>query len=161
MFRNIALSSKPIDELVEFAMKSKGAEARPDTVKRYSQMLETSIRIDSGERIESELTDYINSLSGESRFEALVYELGTALNASKEEVSQFLTITDAVSEVASGGIVDEVEARLMSDFGAKESQLDDSPYAHLDQETADLWSQEASVNNTHAELDHGDASSQN
>ena len=139
MFRDIALAERPLEELVRFALLNKGAEPRPEAVSRYVQMLDTAIRMDDGEKFESDMANYIGSLSGRSRFEALVSELGAALGAAPVEIDQFLTVTDAVTAVLDGQSVERVEAGLAKQLGEDAPQFDDdSPYAHLDPDTAEL-----------------------
>ena len=147
MFRDIATAQHPLEELVKFALKQKGAEIRPDAVMRYTEMLETAILIDDGEDVHGDVAEFINALPTHNKFEGVIQTLGETLGASSREIQEFMMVTDGVIAVSEGQSLDSVEAELMNELEEKSAELDDSePYAHLDANTADLWSEQDEAN---------------
>lgn len=147
MFRDIATAQYPLEELVKFALKQKGAEIRPDTVMRYTEMLEMAILIDDGEDVYGDVAEFINALPTHNKFEGVIQTLGETLGASSREIQEFMMVTDGVIAVSEGHSIDSVEAALIHDLDEESAELDDSePYAHLDANTADLWSEQDEAN---------------
>jgi len=147
MFRDIATAQYPLEELVKFALKQKGAEIRPDTVMRYTEMLETAILIDDGEDVRGDVAEFINALPTQKKFESVIQTLGETLGASSREIRDFMMVTDGVIAVSEGQSLDSVEAELMNELGEKSAELDDSEsYAHLDANTAELWAEQDEAN---------------
>jgi hypothetical protein len=147
MFRDIATAQYPLEALVKFALKQKGAEIRPDTVVRYTEMLETAILIDDGEDVHSDVAEFINALPTHNKFEAVIHTLGETLGASTREIQEFMMVTDGVIAVSEGQSIDSVEATLMHELGEESAELDDSePYAHLDANTAEMWTEHDEAN---------------
>ena len=147
MFRDIATAQYPLRELVSFALKQKGAELRPDTISRYTEMLETAILIDDGEDLRGDVAEFVNALPAHNKFAAVIQSLGETLGATSDEINQFMMITDGVIAVSEGHNVDSVEAELMNQLGEQSAELDDSePYSHLDANTADLWAKQDAAN---------------
>mgnify|MGYP001141161820 CR=1 FL=1 len=147
MFRDIATAQYPLEELVKFALEQKGAEIRPDTVMRYTEMLETAILIDDGEDVHGDVAEFINALPTHNKFEGVIQTLGEALGGSSREIQDFMMVTDGVIAVSEGQSVDSVEATLIHELGEESAGLDESePYAHLDANTAELWADQDAVN---------------
>lgn len=147
MFRDIATTQHPLEALVKFALKQKGAEIRSDTVMRYTEMLETAILIDDGENVHGSVAEFINALPTHNKFEGVIQTLGETLGASTREIQEFMMVTDGVIAVSEGQSVDSVEATLMLELGEESDQLDDSePYGHLDADTAELWAEQDQAN---------------
>ena len=147
MFRDIATAQYPLRELVSFALKQKGAELRPDTITRYTEMLETAILIDDGEDLHGDVAEFVNTLPTHNKFAGVIQSLGETLGATSDEINQFMMITDGVIAVSEGHNVDSVEAELMNQLGEQSAELDDSePYSHLDANTADLWAEQDEAN---------------
>ena len=147
MFRDIAPAQYPLRELVSFALKQKGAELRPDTITRYTEMLETAILIDDGEDLRGDVAEFVTALPKHNKFEGVVHTLGEALGASTREIQEFMMVTDGVIAVSEGQSVDSVEATLMHELGEKTAEFDGSePYSHLDANTADLWAKQDAAN---------------
>ena len=147
MFRDIATAQYPLRELVSFALKQKGAELRPDTINRYTEMLETAILIDDGQDLHGDVAEFVNALPNHNKFTGVIQSLGDALGATSEEINEFMMITDGVIAVSEGHSIDSVEAELMSQLGEQSAELDDSePYSHLDANTADLWAEQDQAN---------------
>lgn len=147
MFRDIATAKYPLRELVSFALKQKGAELRPDTITRYTEMLETAILIDDGEDLRGDVAEFVNALPNHNKFSGVIQSLGETLGATSDEINQFMMITDGVIAVSEGHNVDSVEAELMNQLGEQSAELDDSePYSHLDANTADLWAEQDQAN---------------
>lgn len=147
MFRDIATAQYPLRELVSFALKQKGAELRPETIARYTEMLETAILIDDGEDIHGDVAEFVNTLPNHNKFAGVIQSLGETLGATSDEINQFMMITDGVIAVSEGHNVDSVEAELMNQLGEQSAELDDSePYSHLDANTADLWAEQDQAN---------------
>ena len=147
MFRDIATAQHPLEELVKFALQQKGAELRPDTITRYTEMLETAILIDDGEDLHGDVAEFINALPGHNKFAGVLESLGETLGASSREIQEFMMVTDGVIAVSEGQSIDSVEAALMYELGEESVDLDDSePYAHLDANTAELWNEQDEAN---------------
>ena len=138
MLREIASARQPLNALIEFALREKGAMVVPDAVNRYADMLSTAIAADEGEDT-SKLPwgDFVSSLDGTSKFESAVFALGQTLNASEAEMRQFITITDGVTAIMSGDDPDEVETDIETAlerdeaFNASEVEA----FSHLDEES--------------------------
>ena len=147
MFRDIATAQHPLEELVKFALKQKGAEIRPDTVMRYTEMLTTAILIDDGEDVNGDVAEFINALPTHNKFEGVIQTLGETLGASSQEIQEFMMVTDGVIAVSEGQSLDSAEAALMHELGEESAELNDSePYAHLDINTAELWAEQDEAN---------------
>ena len=147
MFRDIATAQYPLRELVSFALKQKGAELRPDTITRYTKMLETAILLDDGEDLQGDMAQFVDALPGQSKFGGVIQSLGAALGATSEEINQFMMVTDGVIAVSDGQNIDFVEQALIDDLGEPTYELDDTaPYSHLDQDTAELWAEQDALN---------------
>jgi len=82
MLREIANSNNPVQGLVELALRSKGADINPQTVSRYTDMLQTALEIDNGETHQGGISDFIYGLPEDDKFGTVVQELGSTLNAS-------------------------------------------------------------------------------
>ena len=165
MFRDIATAQYPLEELVKFALKQKGAEIRPDTVMRYTEMLETAILIDDGEDVHGDVAEFINALPAHNKFEGVIQTLGETLGASSREIQEFMMVTDGVIAVSEGQSIDSVEAELTNELGEESADLSDSePYAHLDANTAELWAERDEANRrpdpSRPEVDHFDSDSE-
>ena len=147
MFRDIATAQYPLRELVIFALKQKGAELRPDTITRYTEMLETAILIDDDEDVHGDVAEFVNALPNHNKFAGVIQSLGETLGATSDEINQFMMITDGVIAVSEGRNVDSVEAALIDDLSEPTHDLDDTaPYSHLDQNTAELWAEQDALN---------------
>ena len=147
MFRDIATAQYPLRELVSFALKQKGAELRPDTIARYTEMLETAILIDDGQDLHGDVAEFVNALPAHNKFASVIQSLGDALGATSEEINQFMIITDGVIAVSEGHNIDSIEAALIDDLSEPTDELDDTaPYSHLDQDTAELWAEQDALN---------------
>lgn len=147
MFRDIATAQYPLRELVSFALKQKGAELRPDTIARYTEMLETAILIDDGQDLHGDVAEFVNALPNHNKFADVIQSLGDALGSTSDEINQFMMITDGVIAVSEGHNIDSVEAALIDDLGETTTDFDDTtPYSHLDQNTAELWAQQDALN---------------
>ena len=147
MFRDIATAQYPLRELVSFALKQKGAELRPDTITRYTKMLETAILIDDGEDLHGDVAEFVNTLPNHNKFAGVIQSLGETLGATSDEINQFMMITDGVIAVSESHNIDSVEAALIDDLGEATTEFDDTaPYSHLDQDTADLWAEQDALN---------------
>ena len=147
MFRDIATAQYPLRELVSFALKQKGAELRPDTIARYTEMLETAILVDDGQNLHGDAAEFVNALPNPNKFAGVIQSLGETLGATSEEINQFMMITDGVIAVSEGYNIDSVEAGLMNQLGEESADVDDSkPYAHLDANTAELWTEQDEAN---------------
>jgi len=147
MFRDIATAQYPLQELVKFALQQKGAEIRPNTIMRYTEMLETAILIDDGKDVHSDVAEFINALPTHNKFEGVIQTLGETLGASSQEIQEFMMVTDGVISVTEGQSIDSVEATLMHELGEESADSDDSePYAHLDANTAELWAAQDEAN---------------
>ena len=72
MRRNIANSDNPIQELVELALKAKGADINSQNVRRYTEMLQTALEIDNGETHQGGISNFIYGLPGDDKFGAVV-----------------------------------------------------------------------------------------
>jgi len=101
MFRDIATAQYPLRELVSFALKQKGAELRPDTITRYTEMLETAILIDDGEDLRGDVAEFVNALPAHNKFAAVIQSLGETLGASSEEINQFIKL---LTRICSGSL---------------------------------------------------------
>ena len=147
MFRDIATAQYPLRELVSFALKQKGAELRPDTITRYTEMLETAILIDDGKDLHGDVAEFVNALPNHNKFVGVIQSLGDTLGATLDEINQFMMITDGVIAVSEGQNIDFVEQALIDDLGEPTYELDDTaPYSHLDQDTAELWAEQDALN---------------
>ena len=147
MFRDIATAQYPLRELVSFALKQKGAELRPDTITRYTKMLETAILIDDDEDVHGDVAEFVNALPNHNKFAGVIQSLGETLGASTREIQEFMMVTEGVIAVSEGQSIESVEAALMHELGEESAELDDSePYAHLDANTAELWSEQDEAN---------------
>ena len=82
MLRDIANSDNPIQGLVELALKAKGADIKSQTVRRYTDMLQTALEIDNGTTHQGGISDFIYGLPEDDKFGTVVQELGSTLNAS-------------------------------------------------------------------------------
>ena len=147
MFRDIATAQYPLRELVSFALKQKGAELRPDTITRYTEMLETAILIDDGEALRGDVAEFVTAMPNHNKFEGVIQTLGETLGASSREIYEFMMVTDGVIAVSEGHNIDSVEADLMNQLGEESADINDSePYAHLDADTAELWTEQDQAN---------------
>ena len=138
MLREIASARQPLNALIEFALREKGAMVVPDAVHRYADMLSTAIAADEGDDVSKwPWGDFVGSLDGSSKFESAVFALGQTLNASEAEMRQFITITDGVTAIMSGDDPDEVESEIETAlerddaFNASEVEA----FSHLDEES--------------------------
>ncbi len=144
MLREIALNNDPLKALVEFALREKGAMVVPDAVNRYADMLSTALAADEGEDIAKlPWSDFVGSLSGQSKFESAVFALGQTLNASEAEMCQFITITDGVTAIMAGDDTDEVESQVEAALERDEvfNIGEVEAFSHLD-ETSQEYEQE-------------------
>ena len=65
----------------------------------------------------------------------------------RDEINQFMMITDGMIAVSEGHNIDFVEQALIDDLGEPTYELDDTaPYSHLDQDTAELWAEQDALN---------------
>jgi len=138
MLREIASARQPLNALIEFALREKGAMVSTDAVSRYADMLSTALAADEGDDFSNlPWGDFIGSLGGPSKFDSAVFALGQTLNASEAEMRQFITITDGVTAIMSGDDPDEVETDIETAlerdeaFNASEVEA----FSHLDEES--------------------------
>ena len=77
-------TSVPIREIVSFALKQKSAELLPDTITRYTEMLETAILIDDGQDLHGNAAEFINALPNHNKFAGVVQSLDETLGATSD-----------------------------------------------------------------------------
>jgi len=65
MLREIASAQQPLNALIEFALREKGAMVVPDSVHRYADMLSTAIAADEGDDVSKwPWGEFVGSLDG-------------------------------------------------------------------------------------------------
>ena len=138
MLREIASARQPLNALIEFALREKGAMVSADAVNRYADMLSTALAADEGDDVSNlPWGDFVGSLGGPSKFDSAVFALGQTLNASEAEMQQFLTITDGVTAIMGGDDPDDVESyietALERDAAFNSNELE--AFSHLDEES--------------------------
>ena len=139
MLRDIANSDNPIQGLVTLALETKGAETNPHTVSRYTNMLKTALEMDSGKTHRGEVAEFIEGLPGKDKFEAVVRELGSALNASENEVDQFFYVAGSVGAIIDGDDPEIVEQEVADFLDAPDIPDDDGElYSHLQEHEREM-----------------------
>lgn len=139
MLRNIANSDNPIQGLVELALKAKGADINSQTVRRYTDMLQTALEIDNGVTHQGGISDFIDGLPGDDKFGAVVQELGSTLNASDQEVDQFMHLAGSVGAIICGDDPELIEQEAFDYLDVPEEPEDDGQlYAHLQEHEREM-----------------------
>ena len=138
MLNEIAKSKYPLKSLVEMALREKGITPTNDIIEQYSSLLNTSILADEDQDVNGLPWDeYVMAVSGKNKFEAVVQQLGYTLNASGEEINQFMAITDGVTQILDGEDPAFVTSEISNMLGySEEDQTNqDTIYSHLDEES--------------------------
>lgn len=139
MLRNIANSDNPIQGLVELALKAKGADINSQTVRRYTDMLQTALEIDNGVTHQGGISDFIDGLPGDDKFGAVVQELASTLNASDQEVDQFMYLAGSVGAIICGDDPELIEQEAFDYLDVPEEPEDDGQlYAHLQEHEREM-----------------------
>ena len=136
--REIALARQPLNALIEFALREKGAMVCADAVSRYTDMLSTAKAADDGDDVSNlPWGDFVVSLDGYSKFESAVFALGQTLNASEVEIRQFITITDGFTAIMGGDDPVEVESDIETALELDEvfNSNEVEAFSHLDDES--------------------------
>ena len=138
MLNEIVNSKYPLKSLVEMALREKGITPTNDIIEQYSSLLNTSILADEGRDVNGlPWAEFVMAVSGKNKFETVVHQLGDTLNASGEEIDQFMAVTDGVSQILNGEDPDFVTSEISKMLGySDEDQTDqDTIYSHLDEES--------------------------
>ena len=138
MLNEIANSKYPLKSLVEMALSEKDITPSKDIIEQYSSLLNTSILADEGWDVNSlPWGEYVMAISGKNKFASVVQQLGNTLNASGEEIDQFMAVTDGVSQIMDGEDPDFVTSEISKMLGySEEDQTNqDTIYSHLDEES--------------------------
>ena len=139
MLRDIANSESPIQGLVELALKAKGADINSQTVRRYTDMLQTALEIDNGETHQGGISDFIYGLPGDDKFGAVVQELASTLNASDQEVDQFMYLAGSVGAIIDGDDPDIIEQDVAEYLDVPDIPDDDDQlYSHLQEHEREM-----------------------
>ena len=128
--RDLADAARPLDAVIELALRELGAEVSPASVKTYASLLDDAIKMDSGET-PIEWGDFLNGLPGDNKFESAVFSVAESIGASSSQAQQFLRLTDAVVDVKSGVSEDEALASFEADLGEIEETAPEA-YSHFD-----------------------------
>lgn len=133
LFAEIARSKKPLESLVRLALTTKGVAVTQGTIDRYTGLLAAAIQHDDGDPLDGNVwQQFVASVDGPSKFEAVCRAIGSTFGASSSEVDQFLAITDATISVLGGSQIDVAEAALADDLAAI-APTEAEAYAHLDE----------------------------
>ena len=139
MLRDIASSDNPIQGLVELALKAKGVDINSQTVRRYTDMLQTALEIDTGATHQGGISDFIYGLPGHDKFGAVVQELASTLNASDQEVDQFMYLAGSVGAIIDGENPEIVEQAVAEYLDVFEEPGDDGQlYSHLQEHEREM-----------------------
>jgi hypothetical protein len=128
--RALADANRPLDAMIELALRELGAEVSPTSVKTYASLLDDAIKMDSGET-PNEWGEFLNRLPGEDKFGFAVFSVAESIGASTSQAQQFLRLSDAVVDVKSGVPEDEVLASFEADLGEIEETAPGA-YSHFD-----------------------------
>ena len=129
--KDIADSARPLDAMIEVALKELGAEVSPASVKTYASLLEDAIRVDHGEPA-VEWGEFLGGLPGGNKFKSAIFSVAESIGASSSQAQQFLRLTDAVVDVKSGMPEDEALASFEADLGEIEETAPEA-YSHFDE----------------------------
>ena len=138
MLNEIANSKYPLKSLVEMALREKGITPTKDIIVQYSSLLNTSILADEGRDVNGlPWAEYVMAVSGKNKFEAVVQQLGHTLNASGEEIDQFMAVTDGVTQILDGEDPNYVTTEISKilSYSEEDQTNQDTIYSHLDEES--------------------------
>ena len=153
MLIEIANSRHPLKSLVEIALREKGIAPTRDIVEQYSSLLNTSILADEGRDVNSlPWGKYEMAVYGKNKFASVVQQLGNTLNASGEEIDQFMAVTDGVTQILDGEDPNYVTTEISRILSySEEDQTDqDTAYSHTDKESREVLLNQ-SANNRYEE----------
>ena len=132
-FEQIATSTRPLEQLARLALATKGITVTQGTIDQYTGLLAAAIQHDDGDPLDGNVwQQFVASVEGPSKYEAVCRAIGSTLGASSSEVDQFLAVTDATISVLGGSQIDAAEAALANDLAAI-TPTEAEAYAHLDE----------------------------
>jgi len=102
-------------------------------------MLQTALEIDNGAAHQSGISDFIDGLPGDDKFEAVVHELALTLNASDQEIDQFMYLAGSVAAIIDGDDPEIIEQEVADYLDVPDIPEDDSQlYSHLQEHECEM-----------------------